>query len=193
MTDDKKKIETDEEWTKKTADLRQWIEDNNSDEQYEDVIDVLEMNLKRGDKRPERRVKAWQSMLLEMRGIEGSPIGGKGAQSNLPQPVQATLKTIREALIEERQKSFGEMTKKIMYYRRSKGKGDDKITTRYFYKSALDEATSFANGRIAGLKTMYSNNEWDGTLEGLAALAEIKTDSKTTDEKESNEGETNAS
>ena len=165
MTNDKKERKwTDEEWTTATNPLNDWIKENKNNEEMEDTIDSLKLNIKRGMKNAAKRAKAWSSMLLEMRGIEGSPIGGKGAASTLPANVQTTLKEIRTALIEERQKAFGDMTSKILV--RRKGKGDDQVS--FFYANALEEATSWANGRIAALKKEYNANDWDGTLEGLS-------------------------
>ena len=166
MTNEKKERQwTDDEWTTATNPLKDWIKENKSNEEMEDTIDSLKLNIKRGVKNATKRAKAWASMLLEMRGIEDSPIGGKGMASTLPANVQASLKEIRTALIEERQKAFGDMTSKILV--RRKGKGDDQVS--FFYANALEEATSWANGRIASLKKEYNANDWDGTIEGLAS------------------------
>ena len=166
MTNEKKERQwTDDEWTTATNPVKDWIKVNKSNEEMEDTIDALKLNIKRGVKNATKRAKAWASMLLEMRGIEGSPIGGKGMASTLPANVQTSLKEIRTALIEERQKAFGDMTSKILV--RRKGKGDEQQS--FFYANALEEATSWANGRIASLKKEYNANDWDGTIEGLAS------------------------
>jgi hypothetical protein len=178
MTNETKKERTwtNDEWTTATEPLNEWIQTHKNNEDMEDTIDSLKLNIKRGKKNESKRAKAWASMLLEMRGIDDSPIGGKGAQSTLPQSVQTTLKTIREALVQERQLAFGSMTSKIVV--RRSGKGDEKQT--FFYNNALEEATSWANGRIASLKKEYNNDEWDGTIEGLndrvSTVEEAKSD-----------------
>ena len=172
MSQDKKEKEwTDEEWTTKTAELRVWVKTNNKVEEHEDTIMAIKMNLKRGDNKASSRNKAWASCLLEMRNVENSPIGGKGAASTLPKPVQESLQTIRENLLKERQLAFGEYTSLVMMRRTSTGKDENKVTTKWFYRDALEEATSWVNGRIAMLKTAFKEDEWDGSIEGLDNMA----------------------
>ena len=187
MSQDKDEtIMDDDKWTTKTAELRVWVKANNKVEEHEDTIMAIKMNLKRGDGKATSRNKAWASCLLEMREVENSPIGGKGAASTLPKPVQESLATIREALLKERQQAFGEYTSLVMMRRTSTGKDENKVTTKWFYRDALEEATSWVNGRIAMLKTAFKDEEWDGSLDGLSNLATTIEDTPKT-EVESND------
>ena len=183
-TEKKERTWTDDEWKEATQPLNEWCEKHADNDDMEDVIEIVELNIKRGTKKPAKRLKCWNSLLLEMRGIEDSPIGGKGAMSKYPQEVQASLKTIRETLIAENTLGFGEMTSKVMFRRKTEGEGDDKTTTWHSFKDANDYATSWANGRISMLKKAFDDNRWNGTIEGLELMTE---ELSTTDD--SNEGE----
>ena len=152
--------------------MNEWCEKHKDNDDYEYVIEIVELNIKRGTNKPAKRLKCWNSLLLEMRGIEDSPIGGKGAASKYPQEVQASLKTIREALIAERTPALGEMTSKVMFRRKTEGEGDNKTTTWISYTNAQEEATSWANGRISMLKKAFDENRWNGTIEGLDLMTE---------------------
>ena len=186
MTQEKKeRTWTDDEWAEATQPLNEWCEKHSDNEEYEDVIEIVELNITRGTKKPAKRLKCWNSLLLEMRGIEDSPIGGKGAASKYPIEVQTSLKTIREKLIAERTLSYGEMTSKVMFRRKTEGEDDNKTTTWISYKDANDEATSWANGRISMLKKAFDEERWNGTIEGL----DLMTESASTKD-DSNEGET---
>tara|TARA_R110002020_G_scaffold253928_3_gene467619 strand:+ start:3322 stop:3951 length:630 start_codon:yes stop_codon:yes gene_type:complete len=66
-----------------------------ADEEIEDSFAVIEMNIKRGNKRPDMRKKYWNSILLEGRNLPNWPIK-KGKESNLPIEVQTTRDTIGE-------------------------------------------------------------------------------------------------
>ena len=171
-TEKKERTWTDEEWTTATKPLEEWCEKHADNDDMEDVIEIVELNVKRGAKKASKRLKCWNSLLLEMRDIEDSPIGGKGAMSKYPQNVQTSLKTIREKLIEERTLAFGEMTSKVMFRRKTEGEGDDKTQTWISYVDANDEATAWANGRISMLKKAFDEERWNGTLEGLDSMTE---------------------
>lgn len=174
-TEKKERTWTDDEWTTATKPLEEWCEKHADNDDMEDVIEIVELNVKRGAKKASKRLKCWNSLLLEMRDIDDSPIGGKGALSKYPQEVQASLKTIRETLIVENTLGFGNMTSKVMFRRKTEGEGDDKTTTWHSYKDANDYATSWANGRIQALKKAFDEERWNGTLEGLDSMTESAT------------------
>ena len=133
---------------------------------------TLSMNMRRGKKEPERRAHFWTSMLHEMRGIEDSPIGGRGKASNLPEEVQTDLNTIEAGLIEE-QTHEGKFTRLVTFTRAYEGKGDDKKTIRTFHENDVARATAYAKGKISMLKKMYHDDEWDGTIAGLSKIANV--------------------
>ena len=171
MPKDKENTWTDKKWTEKVALMNEWIADH-PQKKFEDTIEILELNIKRGTKSKTKRDKAWKSCLQEMREFEDSTIGGKGAASNLPQEVQDSLKTIHTGLIEEQTPAHGKYTSLVTFRRKTEGEGDDKTTIRTFFLNGTDRATAWANGRVAMLKNAYKDGDWDGTEAGLIKMAD---------------------
>ena len=159
----------DKYWSDKIADLKEWIAENENDEELEDTIDVLNLNIKRGTKKPESREKCWNGILLEMRGIEGSPVGGKGAASKLPKEVQDLLKEVQTELEAAYGLSYTGVVKLVDFRRM---KDDNENTIRYQHENNLAFGKAKASGKISMLKSCFNAEpqEWDGTREGLEAL-----------------------
>ena len=93
----------DETWASRIAKVQTWIKEHRelikSDEDVSDSVDILKMNIKRGNKRSVMRKKYWSSILLEGRTLHEWPIQ-KGKESSLPQNVQDSLKQIGKDVTE---------------------------------------------------------------------------------------------
>lgn len=178
MTEDKNDRWTNEKWTEKVILLEEWMKENKDDPEMEFIIEATEMHIRRGNKQPDKREKSWQSILLEFRNVPNKPVGGIGATSNLPKAVQEAIATIKQGLIDERTPAYGKFSSLVQFRRKSEGEGKNKTTTFIRFKDANDNAEAWANGRIAMLKKLYNEKIWDGSIEGLATIAqdEVKTD-----------------
>ena len=160
-----------EQWDEKCELLQTWIDGHNQ-KKYEDTVMTLKVNMNRGKKDKSLRVKSWNAILLEMRDIPDSPVGGRGIASNLPEPVQDVLKVVEAGLIEE-QTFEGKFTRLVTFTRKSTGKDKDKVTIRTFHENDLARATAYAKGKISMLKKMYAENLWDGSESGLLKIANV--------------------
>jgi len=162
---------TADEWNEKCDLLQTWI-DGHQQKKHEDTVLCLKLNMSRGKKDKSARVKSWSAILLEMRDIPDSPVGGRGIASNLPEEVQVVLKMVEGKLIEE-QTHEGHFTRLVTFTRKSKGKDKDKVTIRTFHENDVARATAWAKGKISMLKKMFNEDIWDGTEAGLLKIANV--------------------
>jgi hypothetical protein len=93
----------DNTWDSRISKVQTWKKEHRelikTDEDIADSVDIINMNIKRGAKRPNMRKKYWSSILLEGRNHPEWPIK-KGKESNLPQNVQASLTTLGTEVLE---------------------------------------------------------------------------------------------
>lgn len=162
---------TADEWNKKCELLQTWI-DEHQQKKYEDTVMTLKVNMNRGKNDKSLRVKSWNAILLEMRDIPDSPVGGRGVASNLPEEVQEALKEIEAGWIAENAHE-GRFTRLLTFTRKTDGEGDDKKTIRTFHRSDEVRATHQGKGKIQMLKKMFHADEWDGTIAGLEKIANV--------------------
>lgn len=156
---------TDEHWETRITKVQNWMETYSDliedDEDLSDSVDLLNMNIKRGNKRPNMRKKYWGSMLLEGRTLPHWPIQ-KGKESTLPQHVQTSLKEMATQ-IEELYTQFWNDNPLIQQITvvsdRNKTLGG----------SPHDNAEEFAKGRVLAARQRFTkyftNNRWNGEFD----------------------------
>ena len=152
----------DEYWSQKITPVNKWIEEHSNNADLQDEVELIEMQVNRGTRRADIREKSWNAMLLEFRAIENAPIGGAGRGSTLSPEILNVLNEISKSLVEGYAKTFGGFIQ-LVEFRRTKG--EDAHITYHDNPQAYGEYK--ATQKIAMLKRMLKNEEWDGTLEGL--------------------------
>tara|TARA_R110002012_G_scaffold115540_3_gene262469 strand:- start:2870 stop:3499 length:630 start_codon:yes stop_codon:yes gene_type:complete len=105
---------TDEAWNKRTGRITGFLESKenseflNSTPDIIDAVELINMNIKRGNRTSEKRKNLWNQILIEGRDwtMEKQPLlkmdwpVSIGKESNLPPAVQASLKQIEQATID---------------------------------------------------------------------------------------------
>ena len=162
MSETKDMKMNDDDWNNRIQKVQKWIKEHKdlikSDEEISDSVDILKMNIKRGNKRDDNRKKYWNSILLEGRNLPEWPIQ-KGKESSLPQHTQQSLKDISAAVIEAYTEFWNEheiIQQVAVISDRNKESGG----------SPHENANEFAKGRGLAVRqrfTKYFNDDrWDG-------------------------------
>jgi len=97
---------TDEKWNTRIGRIEKWLDapENadflSSNEDIEDAVDLIRMNIKRGNRTADKRKNLWNQILIEGRDFTVENGAGLdwpvavGKESNLPTHVQASLKSL---------------------------------------------------------------------------------------------------
>jgi len=165
-----------DDWKDKVSRIQKWI-DEHQQKKFEDTRMTLEIQIKRGNKNKDLRVKAWNMCLLEMRDVDDSTIGGKGAASTLPEHVQEICNLVEKAIIEENTPTTDTKYTKLVTWqtktskKNEEGKAVEKTNSPF--DSDLARIKAWAAGRIAALKRAYNAGDWDGTEDGPKGLIHL--------------------
>ena len=164
---------TDEKWNKRIGNIVEWLDDPlnkkflSSTEDIEDAVDLIRMNIKRGNRTADKRKNLWNQILIEGRdftvengaGVDWPVAVGK--ESNLPQHVQTSLKSL-DSQVQEIYTAFWNdnpiIQQIVVVSDRNKDLGG----------SPHADAEAFAAGKGLAVKqrfTKYFNeNRWNGEL-----------------------------
>ena len=97
---------TDEKWNTRISRIETWLDATEnkefltSNEDIEDAVDLIRMNIKRGNRTADKRKNLWNQILIEGRDFTVENGAGLdwpvavGKESNLPTHVQASLKSL---------------------------------------------------------------------------------------------------
>ena len=155
----------DTTWDNRIAKILKWIKDHaelrKSDEDVADSVDIMRMNIKRGNKRSANRKKYWSSILLEGRHLPDWPIQ-KGKESNLPQHVQDSLK-LMGAEVTEVYTTFWNDNPLIQQIAVVSDRNKDEGGSPYA------DAGTFAKGRVLATRQRFTKyftgGRWDGNFD----------------------------
>lgn len=162
MSDENEMHMDDGAWTSRIEKITTYINKHGKelrkDEDSADSLDIIEMNINRGNKRPNMRKKYWSSILLEGRSLDNWPIK-KGKESSLPQNVQTAL-TDLGAAVQEAYTNFWNDNPIVQQVEvisdRNKEQGG----------SPYESAEEYAKGKVMAVRqrfTKYYNDErWSG-------------------------------
>tara|TARA_R110002020_G_scaffold2_8_gene89 strand:- start:1449 stop:2087 length:639 start_codon:yes stop_codon:yes gene_type:complete len=164
---------TDEKWNTRIARIETWLDaPENADflsstEDIEDAVDLIRMNIKRGNRTADKRKNLWNQILIEGRDFTVDNGAGLdwpvavGKESNLPTHVQASLKSL-DTQVQDIYTAFWNdnplIQQIVVISDRNKEMGG----------SPHPNAEEFAKGRGLAVKqrfTKYFNeNRWNGEL-----------------------------
>lgn len=165
---------TDEKWNTRIARIETWLDAKenadflSSTEDIEDAVDLIRMNIKRGNRTADKRKNLWNQILIEGRDFTVENGAGLdwpvavGKESNLPTHVQASLKNL-DSQVQEIYTAFWNdnplIQQIVVISDRNKEQGG----------SPHPNAEEFAKGRGLAVKqrfTKYFNeNRWNGELD----------------------------
>ena len=196
---------TDEAWNKRTGRITAFLEhEGNQDflkssEDIQDAVDLINMNIRRGNRKADTRKNLWNQILIEGREWtveKGAAVAmdwpvGIGAESKLPAHVQESLKTMigdYEAACVAFWESNPIVQTLAIYSDRNKERGGQ----------PLPDAETFGKNRALAMKQRYTKffNEgrWDGNYSSedgltisLPPVEESPAASETESEGDSNE------
>ena len=197
---------TDEAWNKRIGRIEEFLnlEGNqeflNSSDDIIDAVELINMNIRRGNRNAEKRKNLWNQILIEGRDWTVEKTDGKlamdwpvsiGKESNLPAHAQASLKTIKKLVAEAYAEFWNsnpiiQMTSVISDRNKEVG------------GSPFENGLDFGDGRGVAVNqrfTKYFNDgRWDGnfSLEDGMTIAPPPSDENAT-ESETTEGESDES
>lgn len=175
QTKEKKDLSmTDEKWNTRISRIETWLDATEnkefltSNEDIEDAVDLIRMNIKRGNRTADKRKNLWNQILIEGRDFTVENGAGLdwpvavGKESNLPTHVQASLKSL-DTQVQEIYTAFWNdnplIQQIVVVSDRNKEMGG----------SPHPDAEAFAQGKGLAVKqrfTKYFNeNRWNGELD----------------------------
>jgi len=196
---------TDEAWNKRIARIEEFLTHEGNQEflsSSDDIIDAVEliqMNIRRGNRTATKRKNLWNQILIEGRDwtMEKQELLASdwpvavGKESNLPAHAQQSLKTM-EKLIEDAYANFWnnnpivQLTSVISDRNKTQG------------GSPFENALDFASGRGTAVKQRFTkyftDKRWDGNFDvesGMTIAPPPATEPKTTDAVSEEIGEEN--
>jgi hypothetical protein len=191
---------TDEKWNTRIARIEKWLDaPENADflsstEDIEDAVDLIRMNIKRGNRTADKRKNLWNQILIEGRDFTVENGAGLdwpvavGKESNLPTHVQASLKSL-DSQVQEIYTAFWNdnplIQQIVVISDRNKEMGG----------SPHPNAEEFAKSRGLAVKqrfTKYFNeNRWNGELDIEAGfnISPPPAEEKATEPETESEGE----
>ena len=164
---------TDEKWNTRISRIETWLDATEnkefltSNEDIEDAVDLIRMNIKRGNRTADKRKNLWNQILIEGRDFTVENGAGLdwpvavGKESNLPTHVQASLKSL-DTQVQDIYTAFWNdnplIHQIVVISDRNKEMGG----------SPHADAEAFAQGKGLAVKqrfTKYFNeNRWNGEL-----------------------------
>lgn len=193
---------TDEAWNKRTGRITAFLEHEGnqkflkSNEDIQDAVDLINMNIRRGNRKADTRKNLWNQILIEGRNWtqeKGADVAmdwpvGIGAESKLPAHVQESLKLMigdYEAACVAFWDSNPIVQTLAIYSDRNKERGGQ----------PLPDSATFGKNRALAMKQRYTKffNEgrWDGNYsseDGLTiSLPPVEEGAETESEGETNE------
>ena len=165
-----------ETWEKRTGRITEWLdlEENqsflSSNEDIEDAVDLIRMNIKRGNRTADKRKNLWNQILIEGRDwtVEKQPLlevnwpVAVGKESSLPPHVQESIKAISD-MVESAYADFWNSNPIVQQITvisdRNKELGG----------SPFETSADYADGKGLAIKqrfTKYFNDKrWDGAVD----------------------------
>jgi hypothetical protein len=163
----------DAEWAIKMEPLEAFNTENeeNENDDVQDVIETAKMQIRRGNKNPMRRERAWRFLHdiykdVVAHGLE-NPMPSKGQTSTKYLSIQEGLDHVAQTTETAITAAFEAAPEYALHFFRREGSGDDQIRHPLTIEQIVKREIKSEQDKF---KKLFDENKWDGTEAGIPAI-----------------------